>query len=228
MDAVILCGGFGTRLKEVVKDVPKSMAPVNGKPFLEHILNFLDKNTIITNVLLCTGYKHEIIYNYFKDHFKRFSIQYSIESIPLGTGGAVLNALPKIKSDSFLLINGDTYFDVDLSHLHKMHLVEKADVSIALKKMTNFERYGCVQRIGKTITAFEEKKKVACGEINGGVYIVNKQILLENNFSAAFSLEKDLLEKFTEKYKFIGISFDGYFIDVGTPEDYVIAQKVMR
>ena len=136
---IILAGGFGTRLSAVVKDLPKPMANINGKPFLHYIFQSLQRQNI-ENVILSVGYKHEIIQDYFQDNYLGIAIKYAIETEPLGTGGAIKHAFSFVDDDAFVL-NGDTFFDVDLSKLRN----DKSDLSIALKPMKNFDRYGTVE-----------------------------------------------------------------------------------
>jgi D-glycero-alpha-D-manno-heptose 1-phosphate guanylyltransferase len=223
MEAMILAGGFGTRLKTVIADLPKPMAPVGGKPFLEHLLLFLSQQAI-SKFVLCTGYKHEIIEKYFGSSFQGIPVEYSIETEPLGTGGAVQNALMHITGESFLLLNGDTFFGIDVAELIAEHARTRAAISIALKEMTDFDRYGTVCLEKGRIIKFEEKKKLARGLINGGVYSIKKNIFDLLLLPQKFSFEKDLLEKCVDDLILNGIVFQDYFIDIGIPEDYARAQ----
>ncbi len=223
-EAIILAGGFGTRLKEVVADVPKPMAPINGKPFLEYILEFAIQQKI-EKVVLSTGYKHEVIEEYFGNQFKSISIRYAHETEPLGTGGAIQFALQKCHEDQVAVLNGDTFFNIDLSLFLTKHLKEKSEFSIASKKMFHFDRYGIIQTNNNRITAFEEKKVVEEGCINAGTYMVNRKLFLSLNLPQKFSMEKDYMEKYFASKHFYAFEFDGYFIDIGIPEDYNKAQK---
>ena len=116
LEAIVLAGGLGTRLKSVVSNVPKPMAPIGDKPFLEYILKYLKKNGI-TRAILSVGYKSEIIEEYFGNNFEGIDLVYSVEKEPLGTGGAIKKAMSKVKSNQVYIINGDTFFDINLKSL---------------------------------------------------------------------------------------------------------------
>jgi D-glycero-alpha-D-manno-heptose 1-phosphate guanylyltransferase len=223
MDAVILAGGFGTRLKSVINDLPKPMAPIGNKPFLEYLFCYLSKNSV-SRFIVCSGFKHEAIENYFGQVFNGIPIVYSIETEPLGTGGAVQKAQHLIANETFILLNGYTFFSIDLNSLAKEHTRTGADITIALKKMTDFDRYGTVSLEKDRIVKFKEKRKLSHGLINGGVYNINKKIFDDLRLPARFSFEKDVLEKSVNDFYLSGIVFDDYFIDIGIPEDYNRAQ----
>ncbi|EGL8742707.1 NTP transferase domain-containing protein, partial [Campylobacter jejuni] len=171
MQAIILCGGLGARLKSVIKDIPKPMAPINNKPFLEFIFEYLKKQGI-KEVILAVSYKYEVIKEYFKDEFLGIKIKYSIEKEPLGTGGAIKDALKFIQNQVYVL-NGDTIFDIDLKKL----VLNDSKICITLKQMQNFDRYGTVNVDDQGIvTSFEEKVFKKQGLINGGIYLLKKDI----------------------------------------------------
>ena len=222
MEAIVLAGGFGTRLRHVVPDVPKPMAPVCDKPFLEYILNYLSNNGI-TRVVLATGYKHEVIEAYFGVQYKNIEIIYSVEDTPLFTGGAIKKALHSCKGEYVYVINGDTFFDVDLASMFQFHIEQHADLTIAMKHMTDFERYGTLELEGNKITGFREKQKTAEGYINGGIYLMRRD-LLEQIVEEKFSFESDFMEKKVNELSFAAFESNGYFIDIGIPEDYAKAQ----
>lgn len=218
-EAVILAGGFGTRLQTVVSDIPKPMAEVNNKPFLEYVLNYLLKFNI-KNIVLSVGYKHNVIIDYFGNNFKGININYAIESEPLGTGGAIKFAANKIHSKDFFLLNGDTLFDVNLNELSKFHKNLNSDISLSLKPMKGIDRYGVVEFDNNfKINNFKEKKYQKSGYINGGVYAINKNVL-EKTDKKKFSFEKDIMEKYLSKINIFAYISDTYFIDIGIPEDY--------
>lgn len=218
MEAIILAGGFGTRLSTVVSDVPKPMAPINGKPFLELLLEDLEKKGI-TRVILATGYKKEIIKNYFKDRYKSIEIVYSEEVSPLGTGGAIKKAVVLAKGNDIFIVNGDTFFDIDLEEMYKFHRKNNSKLTLAIKEMENFDRYGSLILEGNRIIKFEEKKYIEKGYINGGIYLVNKKLLVEEK-EESFSFEKNILENENFRIEKYGYRSEGYFIDIGIPEDY--------
>lgn len=220
--AIILAGGLGTRLREVVSELPKALAPVNGKPFLHNIFQYLVKQNI-SEVVLSVGYKRETIQEYFGGEYLGISVQYAIEEEPLGTGGGIKKAFQLVNDFAFVL-NGDTFFDVELSALRNSYSETSADIALALKQMKHFDRYGTVQMNGNRITHFEEKKFKEEGLINGGVYFLHKE-LLSIAEGDKFSFEKDVLEKYVNEKKWCGKTFDNYFIDIGIPEDYAKAQE---
>lgn len=229
--AIIVAGGFGTRLKHVVSDVPKPMAPINGLPFLSIILKQLAQKGL-QKVVLATGYKHEVIESYFGDDFEGLSIYYSIENSPLGTGGAIAKAFQFIVSknlntkNDILILNGDSYFDLDLTAFEKLHEQKNADISIALKHMEDFDRYGVVAlKESGEIEQFKEKQPTQKGLINTGSYLINistKETL--DAFKPPFSFEQKILENAALSLKLYGFIQTGYFIDIGIPQDYELAQ----
>jgi len=224
MEAIVLAGGFGTRLQSVVSDVPKPMAEVQHKPFLEHILLYLQKNGI-TRVILSVGYKHEIIKDYFKHAFAGMAIEYVVEDEPLGTGGAILKAWPSIQQEHVFVINGDTFFNVDLKSLHSTHLNYQSDLTLSLKPMENFDRYGSVEIDDNAkVINFKEKEFVSKGNINGGIYILNKNIFTPFKLAKQFSFEEFMQENINNLNIYASI-FNNYFIDIGIPEDYQKAQS---
>lgn len=217
MEAIVLAGGFGTRLRKVVSDVPKPMAPINGRPFLEYLLDELIKKGI-TKVIIAVGYKKELIKNYFHEKYKEIEIVYSEEDIPLGTGGAIKKALNLSKEKDVFVINGDTIFDVDIKEMYKFHQENNLFLTLAIKEMRNFDRYGSLILDGNKIIKFEEKKYVEKGYINGGIYLLNREILKNN--AEIFSFEKEILENKNCEIEKYGYKSEGYFIDIGIPEDY--------
>jgi D-glycero-alpha-D-manno-heptose 1-phosphate guanylyltransferase len=211
-EAIVLAGGFGTRLKEVVKEVPKPMATINAKPFLYYLLKFLKQNGI-QKVILSVGYKADVIQEYFSESFDGMTIMYSHEDTPLGTGGGIKKATSCLEGEYFFATNGDTFFDINLQELGRFTKNNHhCDIALALKLMTNFDRYGTVSidNLNK-IVSFEEKKQVESGLINGGVYCLKKQVF-SNITDERFSFEKDVLEKTISKSSIFGMPSDKYFI----------------
>lgn len=222
-EAIVLAGGFGTRLQTVVKEVPKPMAPVAGKPFLQYILDYLILHKV-THVVLAVGYLRETIMEFFGDNYETLSITYAIEENPLGTGGGILQACNFIKGENVFVINGDTFFDVDLVELSAFHESNTALLTVALKKMEKFDRYGTVDLdVEGRVIGFLEKKYLDEGLINGGIYCLNKNIF-SPELPKVFSFEKEILEKEIVNRKIYGLRSEGYFIDIGIPEDYARAQ----
>ena len=219
MDVIILAGGMGTRLREAVPDLPKPLAPVRGKPFLFYLLLWLKKYRV-DRIILSIGYKPESFSEYFGDFFDDIPVVYVTEDKPLGTGGAVINALDQTKGDDILILNGDTWFPVDLNTFHDFHLRNNSRFTVALKRMKEFSRYGSVEISGDTIIRFHEKKFCSEGFINGGIYLVKREYLESGEYPEVFSLEKEILEKEAGKSLLKGVVFDDPFIDIGLPEDY--------
>lgn len=222
MEAIILAGGLGTRLSHMVPNVPKPMAPVCGKPFLEYILNYLN-NSEITRVIMATGYKHEVIEQYFHRQYKKIELCYSIEDTPLFTGGAIKKALQDCGEPYVYVINGDTFFDVNLDVMYQFHVQQNSDLTIAMKYLKQFERYGTLALDDSRITGFCEKQKTEAGYINGGIYLMRRN-LLEQIREEKFSFESDFMEKKVNELFFTAFESKGYFIDIGVPEDYAKAQ----
>ncbi|MDW8136533.1 MAG: nucleotidyltransferase family protein [Thermodesulfobacterium sp.] len=221
-ECLILAGGFGTRLRSIVSNVPKPMALIQGKPFLEYLLKYLSSQGI-TKVVLSVGYLREKIINYFGKHFAGMEIVYSIEDEPLGTGGAILKA-KALLGEAFFIVNGDTLFKLKFSELYEFFKQKEADIVLALKPMKNCERYGSVEiDANGRVIGFVEKAKLKDCLINGGVYVVSNKVLTTDftkDFQAPFSWERDFLERRYKELKIYGLVCDGYFIDIGTPEDY--------
>lgn len=222
-ECIILAGGLGTRLQSVVKDVPKCMAEVAGKPFLYYIFEYLEDKKI-NHVILSLGYKSEIIIECLSELKYTFNISYVIESEPLETGGAIKYALSKAQTNSVFVLNGDTFFDVDLSCLLSFHEVKNADISLALKPLKDFDRYGSVEiDENNKIINFKEKQFCEHGLINGGIYVVNKSYINGLNLPERFSFEKDVLETNLSEKRIYGYEVDSYFIDIGIPDDFAKA-----
>jgi D-glycero-alpha-D-manno-heptose 1-phosphate guanylyltransferase len=222
-EAVILAGGLGTRLRSVVDDLPKPLAPVAGRPFLEYLLDHLI-SCGISDIVMAVGFRNEMVINHFGCDYKGLVIKYSIEKKPLGTGGAVLKALESVEGQECWIINGDTLFAVDLGKFYDSAAGKGFPVSLALKEMEDSSRYGCVQTAGKRVTAFREKGSGKKGLINGGVYLMDKRWLKRNSPGRVFSFEKDILEKNISQGFGYYVSGD-YFIDIGIPSDYEKAER---
>ena len=225
-EAIILAGGFGTRLQTVVNDVPKPMAPINNIPFLNYVFDYL-KHYQIQHVVLSTGYLADKILDYYKDEFNGIKISYAKEETPLGTGGGIRLAMTKCTTQDILVLNGDSFFDVDINIHYSNHVLKQADCTLALRKVDNAARYGTIQLgASNVIDAFKEKDSIEReGLINGGVYILNRETYLsKTEADSAFSIEKDFYEKRIKELHIFGFEYNGYFIDIGIPEDYKKAQ----
>lgn len=223
-DIIILAGGRGTRLKSVVSDVPKPMAIVNGKPFLYYLFNQV-KNSHVDKTVISLGFMSEKIIDYI--NLENIFCKYTVEEIPLLTGGAIRLALEETNQEDILILNGDTYFDLDLVAFYEFHKENNNDISIAVKEMFNFERYGSIQ-IGNnnSITAFNEKVFKKKGFINTGYIYIKNHVIKNFQVNQPFSFENDLLNVSIDKFKMAAFIGDGTFIDIGIPEDYYLANKI--
>jgi D-glycero-alpha-D-manno-heptose 1-phosphate guanylyltransferase len=225
-EAIILAGGFGTRLQAVVSDVPKPMAPINNEPFLNYVFDYL-LHYKIEHVVLSTGYLADKISDYYKNEYRGIKISYTKEETPLGTGGGIRLAMTKCYTSDVLVLNGDSFFDVNITDHFNNHISKQADCSLALRKVFNASRYGTILLgIGNAIETFKEKNNIEqTGLINGGVYILNRKLYLsKTNEAVPFSIEKDFYESRINELHIFGFEYDGYFIDIGIPEDYNKAQ----
>jgi D-glycero-alpha-D-manno-heptose 1-phosphate guanylyltransferase len=227
MEAIILAGGLGTRLRSAIQDIPKPMAPVSGKPFLFYILRWVSEYNP-GRIVLSIGYKSETIREYFGQSFEGIPIEYAVEEKPLGTGGGLMNAARITNGSDFLVINGDTWFPVDLKKLYVYHTGLCSFITIALKKMTDFSRYGAVECKDGFIFRFNEKKQVSEGLVNGGIYVVNRKLLLSGYYPEVFSIEKDILEKKAGRKELRYMVFDEPFLDIGIPDDYLKAAEIIK
>ena len=229
IEAIVLAGGFGTRLKSVIAEIPKPMAIINDRPFLEYQLAYLKKYGF-QKIIFSVGYKHEIISNYFGNNFNGLAIEYAIENQALGTGGGIRLALQKATSEYVLVVNGDTLFDVDLHDFYSKHILSNSNFSICLRNIEDVSRYGSVEIFPDfRIKSFQEKGiKAGFGTINGGTYIIKNHFFDSFQLPEVFSLEKDCLEKYVEDQFFYGFPYSNYFLDIGIPEDYQKAQDEFK
>jgi D-glycero-alpha-D-manno-heptose 1-phosphate guanylyltransferase len=201
------------------------MAPVAGKPFIAHVIDYY-KDQGIQSFILALGYKNEMITDYVSVAYSELSFRYSIEKELLGTGGAIRLACTMSQDQDLLVLNGDTIFKINLPALSRFHKEKSGDCTLSLKPMTNFDRYGLVEvDQDSKISNFQEKKFYQKGTINGGVYALNAKHFLQEPLPEKFSFEKDYLEKYYLNRKMYGLVQDEYFIDIGIPADYQQAQK---
>ena len=219
-ESIILAGGLGTRLRSVIYDLPKCMAPVNGRPFLAYVVDHL-MGEGISKFIFSLGYKHEAIVEFVTKEYGKSDIDFSLEEEPLGTGGAIKLACKKTNEKNVLVVNGDTLFKIKLNQLDLFHDKNSADCTLSLKPMQNFDRYGVVElNKDNSIKDFKEKQYYEKGFFNGGIYVLNVSNFLKEELPDKFSFEKDYLEKFVTQRKFFGVIQDEYFIDIGIPEDF--------
>lgn len=230
--AVILAGGRGTRLRSVVQDVPKPMACVNGRPFLEHLVDYWIAQGV-SRFVLSVGYKHEIICDHFGSAYRGTEIVYAIEHSALGTGGGLLLAAMKIEGTAPLLVlNGDTYFTVDLAALTAFYNSTNSDVCFSLFSTDEKGRYmGLDISDDGRITSLHSGNNDGSRLSNGGVYLVRPEMLAAEKFipGARLSLEDDIFSAALKTgQRLFGREFSGDFIDIGIPEDYARAQNMLK
>lgn len=226
-EAIVLAGGFGTRLAHVVPDVCKPMAPVACRPFLRFIMDQLAAAGF-DRAVVADGYRREQIEGFFGSAYRGMAIEYSPEVTPLLTGGAVRRALGRCESDWVFVLNGDTWLDVDFAAMEAVasDAPEDASAVIAVKRMHGFERYGTVDvDADGTLTAFHEKRPCEEGLINAGVYLLRRDAL--DNMPEKFSLESDYFERVVGDGSLRAAECAGGFIDIGVPEDYELAQTML-
>ncbi len=222
MEAIVLAGGFGTRLRDVVSDVPKPMAPIQGRPFLEILLTKLARSKF-TRVVLAVGYLSEKIIDHFQSRFSGMDIDYVIEDAPLGTGGAVRFAMTKITADHVYVFNGDTFLDLEISGVERLWRTTKDQIMVA-RHVEDTSRYGRLLTKENLITGFVEKGQAGSGLINAGCYLLKSDALnsfeVGDNFSLETNYFQDNIENMTLRY----FETQGHFIDIGVPEDFARAQ----
>lgn len=227
MEAIILAGGLGKRLKSVVTDVPKPMAPVAGRPFLAILLEHLSKQGF-TSAILSVGYKYEIIVAEFGEHFQGIKIRYAIEEEPLGTGGAIKIAMKLATEQQVFVLNGDTFVDVDYREMLDSHLACGSKLTVSTINVDDSNRYGSLLVHGQTITGFLEKGVVGPGLINAGVYIMASDLFDGMILPKVFSFEQEILMGKVGELHPHAFWTVGRFIDIGIPQDYERAQKSLK
>ncbi len=225
MQAVILAGGFGTRLQSVVKNIPKPMAPIQGKPFLAYLIEYL-KSQGITRVILSVYYLREQIENFFGNSYDGVDIVYVGEEKPLGTGGAIVNALQHADvNQPVFVLNGDTFLKLNYHAMLAQHSNTQPILTMALRKVADCSRYGVVLTEGEDVVSFSETGEAGIGGlINAGVYLISPYLLQKFPLALEpFSFEKDFLFPQISQLKPKAFVVDDYFIDIGVPEDYARA-----
>ena len=227
--AIILAGGLGTRLRKAVPDLPKPMAPINNRPFLEYQMDYWIAQGV-NHFILSVGYLKDVIINHFGTNYKDATIEYAEEFEPLGTGGGLLMA-SKSLTEPFLAINGDTFIEVNLDELWNFHIQKKSKWTFSLFKTDQFSRYmGMDVDQNGEILSLKSNKKQGMGLANGGVYLIDPKALSSLGYKAGYkiSLEDDLLSKYISKGgRLFGKEFKGEFIDIGVPLDYYRAEKIV-
>lgn len=221
MHAIILAGGFGTRLRSVIPDLPKPMAPIHDKPFLAHLLIYL-KAQGITDIILSLHYQAEKITEYFQSQYEGLRITYTTEEKPLGTGGAIINALTHYHhKQPIFVLNGDTMVKMNYQTMLAQH--NNAQISMALRHVDDCSRYGKVLTNENRIIEFKEKGEPGSGYINAGVYLIQPDLFAQYSLPQQFSLEQDFIFPHIAKINAQAFITEDYFIDIGIPEDYARA-----
>ena len=228
--AVVLCGGLGTRLREVLPNKPKVLAEINGVPFIYYLLRKIEK-TGCRNVILCTGHLAEQVESLLGYEYGELTIVYSKETSPMGTGGALLNAEQYITTNYVLVMNGDSFVECDFRDYYNWHIQVGAKLSMIVKKTSDTSRYGSLTLSAeRKITKFQEKVcnyKREGKFINVGVYLMDHRILQKIPKTIPVSLEKEVFPKLLSDGVF-GYRIDGRFIDIGTPQSLAEAQEYFR
>lgn len=226
---LVLAGGLGTRLRGAVPYLPKPMAEVSGRPFLEHLMDYWILQGA-SKFILSVGYKKNLIINHFGSTYKGISVVYVEENEPLGTGGGLVLAAQGL-TEPFVLLNGDTYFEASLEELLNFHRTWNCDWTIALFRANESDRYGEVScNEGGRITKLDTKKSQIGGLANGGVYLIEPKSIFSSKFKAgqAYSLEDQILPSLISGHKTImGLEQAAKFLDIGIPADYFLAEKII-
>jgi D-glycero-alpha-D-manno-heptose 1-phosphate guanylyltransferase len=227
-EAIILAGGLGTRLRSSVPDLPKCMAPVGGRPFIGWITDYF-RRAGISNFVFALGYKSAAFEEFFRAYFPLGGYTVSLEAEPLGTGGAIRQACTMAREKTVLVLNGDTFFRIGLAALSAFHRERRADCTLCLKPMRDFDRFGVVEQdMDQRVIGFREKQAYHEGLINGGVYALDREGFLREDLPEVFSFEKDYLEKMLDDRRIYGLVQDDFFIDIGIPEDYQRVQSAIN
>jgi D-glycero-alpha-D-manno-heptose 1-phosphate guanylyltransferase len=232
MEAIVLAGGLGTRLAGRLKGVPKPMAPIAGRPFLEILLSQLVRAGC-TRVLLSVGHLHAAIQNYFGSSFRGVRIEYVVEDVPLGTGGAIRMALAQAREESVLVLNGDTFLQADYADMMRFHSAESTVMTMAIAHQTDVARYGAVVVRDGRVVGFEEKGAQGSdnggpGWINAGAYALNRNLPWPSELHEKFSFETDFLAPEIDCIAAAAYEVDGFFLDIGVPEDLDRAQTALE
>ncbi len=223
-EAIILAGGQGTRLRQLLPDLPKPLAPVAGRPFLTHLLDWAHDQEL-RRVILSVGYKYELIQLEYGDDYDDLTLDYAIEESPRGTAGGIRMGLEMIQGSRAFVLNGDTLFDVSLPALVAGFDRNRARMAMAVKPMPDCKRYGAVRLDGDRVVGFQEKGLGGPGMINGGVFLLDSDLGAE--LDGCFSFETDFLQPNLDKMRVAAVVSDGFFIDIGVPEDFAAAQTLL-
>jgi D-glycero-alpha-D-manno-heptose 1-phosphate guanylyltransferase len=223
--AVLLAGGRGTRLESVSGGLPKPLMEVGGRPFIEHVLDSL-ANAGCAHIVIAASYKWELLRDHLGSSYKGCALSWSIETKPLGTGGAIRQAFKLFNLAAAFVQNADTLFRVNLHALEMHHIASRATVTVGLREVPDVARFGeVVLDEGGRIVSFSEKGRHGRGLINGGVYLIDGHVWLGSQLLETFSFERDFLQQRIETEALYGYQSDGYFIDIGVPDDLERARR---
>ncbi|OGT35216.1 MAG: hypothetical protein A3F11_02100 [Gammaproteobacteria bacterium RIFCSPHIGHO2_12_FULL_37_14] len=224
MKAIILAGGFGQRLKAILPNIPKPMAPIQDKPFLAYLLDYLQSQGV-NHVVIAVHYLGDYIRTYFQCQYRNIKISYVEEDEPLGTGGAIIHALATFHGqDPLFVLNGDTFVKFNYRAMYQQHIHQQSIITMGLRQMDDCARYGKVMATHSVVTTFKEKGEVGPGLINAGVYLINPNLFENFKLPKHFSIENDFLYPYVSEIKPQAFVTDNYFIDIGIPEDYARVQ----
>jgi NDP-sugar pyrophosphorylase family protein len=224
-EALVLCGGLGTRLRSVYDAGPKALAPIGGRPFLAYMLDWLRAQGV-RRAVLCVGYRAEQIQQSYPAGQGDPQISYSVEPEPLGTAGALKYAEGRIQGDCFFVVNGDSLADISLSALLEFHHEKHAAMTLATVPVEATGRFGSVEMdAGGRVTGFREKAETGPGvhEVNAGVYVMERALLDEIPPARKVSLEREVFPALAGRGLY-GLKTGGSFIDIGVPDDFASAQ----
>jgi len=225
MEVIVLAGGRGTRLEGILSGRPKPMADIAGRPFLEYLLDLLLEQGV-QRVILSVGYLAQVIQEHFGVAYKGIRISYAIEASPLGTGGAICNALKSATEDDVFVINGDTFMELNYGAMMAEHEATHASLTIAVRRVPDVSRYGAISTDEHgLIHGFGEKRLTGAGLINSGVYLLHKVLFESFALSDRFSMETDFVGTHLAELRPLAFQSDGYFIDIGIPSDLERAQR---
>lgn len=225
-EAVVLCGGLGTRLRSVVSDVPKPMAPIAGRPFLEYLLEALRRDGV-SRVVLSVGYKREVVQAHFGDAWGGLEVDYAIESEPAGTGGGLRLGLEKVSGDAAYGLNGDSFLATSLEPLAAAFQAGDAPLALALKPQQDMGRFGaCILEDGR-LAGFRQGEAGEAGVINAGVYVLSRDLFVRHPVPERFSFEQDFLGPLAPVLRPPAVVLDAPFIDIGVPDSFALAQSFL-
>lgn len=227
-EAIVLVGGQGTRLRSVVPDMPKPLAPVSGRPFLTILLDRLVGEGV-SRIILATGYMSERIESVIGSSWRNVPVEYSVETAPLGTGGAIRMATALLRGNGAHVVNGDTFVDYSLASLEETVRTSGCAMGMVLTAVDDTSRYGEVLVEGGRVSAFREKQEFTKpGMINAGAYFLTASAIAQFADATVFSMERDFLTPMVERGAVAAFEDSGSFIDIGVPEDYFRAQELFR